>query len=183
MTFVAPVARDALLSARFADYMLQVMANVLCQVRGDKRLLLYPPDDVGHLCFPPGASSSSLNVFESNPETYPPLAHTHPHQVVLHPGDILFIPALWLHTASPTDGVSVSVNVFFRNLRTGYAVGRDVYGNRDLQPYEKGRLGLARMVQSFEQLPVDVGKFYLRRLADELVQKANAYGQSESVSD
>ncbi|KAI9787133.1 MAG: tRNA methyltransferase ppm2 [Geoglossum umbratile] len=160
-----------------------VMANVLCQVRGDKRLLLYPPDDVGHLCFPPGASSSSLNVFESNPETYPHLAHTHPHQVVLHPGDILFIPALWLHTASPTDGVSVSVNVFFRNLRTGYAVGRDVYGNRDLQPYEKGRLNLARMVQSFEQLPVDVGKFYLRRLADELVQKANAYGLSESVSN
>src|SRR5579862_9586489 len=145
--------------------MLQVMANVLCQVTGNKRLRLYPPDDVGHLCFAPGASSSPLNVFEINPETYPPLAQTRQYEAVLHPGDILFIPAFWLHTASPTNGASVSVNVFFRNLRTGYAVGRDVYGNRDLQPYEKGRLSLARMAKSFEQLPVDVGKFYLRRLA------------------
>jgi tRNA wybutosine-synthesizing protein 4 len=159
------------------------MANVLCQARGNKRLVLYPPGDVSYLCLAPGASSSSLSVFETTPETYPPLAHTHPHEAVLHPSDILFIPALWLHTASSTDGVSVSVNIFFRNLKTGYAVGKDVYGNRDLQPYEKGRLNLARMVKSFEQLPVEVGRFYLMRLADELKQKANAFGISESRSD
>jgi tRNA wybutosine-synthesizing protein 4 len=159
------------------------MANVLCQVTGNKRLMLYPPDDVGHLCFAPGASSSPLNVFKINSEAYPPLAQTRPHEAVLHPGDILFIPAFWLHTASPIGGISVSVNVFFRNLGTGYAVGKDVYGNRDLQPYEKGRLSLARMAKSFEQLPVEVGKFYLRRLADELAQKANEYGVSESGND
>jgi tRNA wybutosine-synthesizing protein 4 len=145
--------------------------------------MLYPPGDVSHLCFAPGASSSSLNVFKMTPETYPPLAYTHPHEAMLHAGDILFIPALWLHTASPTDRVSVSVNVFFRNLKAGYAVGKDVYGNRDLQPYEKGRLNLARMTKSFEQLPVEVGRFYLKRLADELMQKANAFGVSESVDD
>ncbi|KAH0558416.1 hypothetical protein GP486_004923 [Trichoglossum hirsutum] len=160
-----------------------VMANVLCQVRGSKRLMLYPPDDVSHLCFAPGASSSSLNVFEMTLETYPALAYTHPHEAVLHAGDILFIPALWLHTASPTDGASVSVNVFFRNLKAGYAAGKDVYGNRDLQPYEKGRLDLAKMIKGFEQLPVEIGRFYLKRLADELVQKANAFGVSEPADD
>jgi tRNA wybutosine-synthesizing protein 4 len=165
----------------FADYQHQVMANVLCQVRGTKRLVLYPPEDVCYLCFAPGASSSSLNVFELTPETYPPLVHTHPHEAVLHPGDILFIPPLWLHTASPTDGASVSVNVFFRNFKSGYAVGKDVYGNRDLQPYEKGRLDLARVVKSFEQLPIEAGRFYLKRLADELKQKADAFGVSESA--
>ena len=40
-----------------------VMANVLCQVRGRKRLLLFPPSDVSHLGFEAGASSSSVDVF------------------------------------------------------------------------------------------------------------------------
>ena len=159
------------------------MANVLCQVRGIKRLVLFPPVDARYLSFAPGASSSSINVFETNPETYPPLLHTHPHEAVLHPGDILLIPALWLHTASPAGGISISVNVFFRNLKTGYPAGKDVYGNRDLQPYEKGRLNIARMIKSFEELPVEVGQFYLRRLADELMQKANGYGVSKSIDD
>src|SRR5437016_4917035 len=92
---------------------LQVMANILCQVRGSKRLLLYPPDNVTHLQFAPGMSSSRINVFEADPQKYLSLALTHPHEAILHPGDILFIPALWPHTAAPTAGTSVAVNVFF----------------------------------------------------------------------
>lgn len=147
-----------------------VMANVLCQVRGSKRLLLFPPSDVKYFDFAPGASSSGINVFEDLSD--PSLSHTHPHEVVLQPGDVLFLPSLWLHTASPTSGMSVAVNVFFRNLRNGYAAGKDVYGNRDLQAYEKGRQDVAKIVKSFESLPTDVRGFYLQRLADEFMQKA-----------
>ncbi|APA15606.1 hypothetical protein sscle_15g103760 [Sclerotinia sclerotiorum 1980 UF-70] len=147
-----------------------VMANVLCQVRGSKRLLLFPPSDVKYFDFAPGASSSSINVFENLSD--PKLSHTHPHEVILQPGDILFLPSLWLHTASPTSGISVAVNVFFRNLRNGYAAGKDVYGNRDLQAYEKGRQDIAKVVKSFESLPTDVRGFYLQRLADEFMQMA-----------
>lgn len=68
--------------------------------------------------------------------------------------------------------MSVAVNVFFRNLRNGYAAGKDVYGNRDLQAYEKGRQDVAKIVKSFESLPTDVRGFYLQRLADEFMQKA-----------
>ncbi|TGO61403.1 hypothetical protein BOTNAR_0129g00140 [Botryotinia narcissicola] len=147
-----------------------VMANVLCQVRGSKRLLLFPPSDVKYFDFAPGASSSGINVFETLSD--PSLSHTHPHEVLLQPGDVLFLPSLWLHTASPTSGMSVAVNVFFRNLRNGYAAGKDVYGNRDLQAYEKGRQDIAKIVKSFESLPTDVRGFYLQRLADEFMQKA-----------
>jgi tRNA wybutosine-synthesizing protein 4 len=98
--------------------------------------------------------------------------NTHPHDAALKPGDILFIPPLWLHAACPTSGVSVAVNVFFRNLAQGYAAGRDVYGNRDLHAYEKGRRGLENIVRSFEGLPTDMSQFYLERLADELLRKA-----------
>lgn len=92
----------------------------------------------------------------------------------MKPGDILFIPPLWLHTASPTGQVSVAVNVFFRNLSTGYAAGRDVYGNRDLQAYEKGRNDVQKIARSFEGVPPEMARFYLLRLAQELKDQAGA---------
>ncbi|GAB7352479.1 hypothetical protein MBLNU459_g2886t2 [Dothideomycetes sp. NU459] len=140
-----------------------VMANILCQVRGTKRLLLFPPSEVSHLSFPPAASSSTINPFVD--------AHgAHGFEANLRPGEILFIPPLWLHAAEPTQGLSVAVNVFFRegSMEAGYAAGRDVYGNRDLAAYERGRRDVGRIGKSFEGLPGDVKEFYLRRLADEL---------------
>ncbi|PGH10093.1 tRNA wybutosine-synthesizing protein 4 [Blastomyces parvus] len=151
-----------------------VMANVLCQVQGDKRLILYPPSDALRLGFAPGASSSSINLFQNISDTSPKSPpDTHPHEARLKPGDILFIPPLWLHTANPTNGVSVAVNVFFRNINKGYAAGRDVYGNRDLQAYERGRVEVDKIARSFDGLPRDIARFYIERLADELRRKAH----------
>lgn len=149
-----------------------VMANVLFQIRGIKRLILYPPSDVSLFSIPAGASSSSVNCFDANTSQYPSLASAHPLEVLLRPGEVLFIPPLWLHTASPVDNVSISVNVFFRDLDSGYSPGRDVYGNRDVQAYEKGRKDLEKITRSFERLPPDMARFYLVRLAEEL--NANA---------
>ncbi|EMC91964.1 hypothetical protein BAUCODRAFT_312084 [Baudoinia panamericana UAMH 10762] len=152
-----------------------VMANVLCQVRGRKRLMLYPPTDVGSLGFAPGSSSSSLDVFNIHPSLRRTLVNTHPFEAILEPGDILFIPPLWVHTAAPTQGVSVAVNIFFRNLeQNSYAAGRDVYANRDLAAYERGRKDIAKIVKAFESLPADVSGFYLERLANELMEKAKS---------
>ncbi|KAH9898611.1 LCM-domain-containing protein [Xylariomycetidae sp. FL2044] len=147
-----------------------VMANVYCQIVGSKRLVLFPPSDVSHLSFAPGASSSSIDVFSEL--SSPSLSATHPHETLLKPGDILYIPPLWLHTSSPLSDLGIAVNVFFRNLESGYAVGRDVYGNRDLAAYERGRQDIARVAKSFGKLPPDMRDFYLQRLAEELAQKA-----------
>lgn len=151
------------------------MANVLCQIRGEKRLILFPPSDVQYLQVPAGASSSTLNIFQNSVDgSIASVPHTTPHEAIMRRGDILFIPPLWLHTASPTGQVSVAVNVFFRNLSKGYAAGRDVYGNRDLQAYEKARTDLQKMAKSFDGLPPDMARFYLLRLAKELRDKAEA---------
>ena len=149
-----------------------VMANVLCQVRGKKRLLLYPPSDVSHLGLAPGASTSSVDCFNTDIASNPDLQHTHPHEALLEPGEILFIPPLWLHAASPTEGMSVAVNVFFRNLQSGYAAGRDVYGNRDVAAYEKGRKDVAKIAKTFDELPEDMRRFYLERLGGEVIDLA-----------
>jgi len=159
-----------------------VMANVLCQVRGRKRLLLYPPSDVGLLGFGPGASSSSIDVFNVDPSSRKALANTHPYEAILEPGDIIFIPPMWIHTAAPAEGVSVAVNIFFRSLQqNSYAAGRDVYGNRDLAAYERGRKDVARIIKSFEEMPADVSGFYLERLANELMEKARSLSRSTQL--
>ena len=146
-----------------------VLANVLCQVKGTKVLHLYPPSDVKYLDFPPGGSSSNLDVLSSKD---PMLQNTHPHIAFLAPGDILFIPPMWAHTATPSEGISIAVNTFFRNLSEGYAAGKDVYGNRDLQAYENGRRDMDRILKAFKTLPGDIARFYLDRLVDELKDKA-----------
>ncbi|KAB5585773.1 methyltransferase-like protein [Coniochaeta sp. 2T2.1] len=145
-----------------------VMANVYCQMQGSKRLILFPPADVEHLNFAPGASSSSIDVFSKLDS--PSLGPTHPYEAILSPGDVLFIPPLWLHTATPKSDTSIAVNVFFRDLENGYSAGRDVYGNRDLAAYEKGRQDANKLVSSFQKLPAQAREFYLLRLADELRQ-------------
>ncbi|KAJ4301635.1 tRNA methyltransferase ppm2 [Kalmusia sp. IMI 367209] len=154
-----------------------VLANVLCQVRGSKTLHLFPPSDVKYLSYPPGGSSSNTDVLTSKDSR---LNRTHPHIAHLRPGDVLFIPPMWSHTATPEDGVSVAVNVFFRNLKNGYAAGRDVYGNRDLQAYENGRRDVDRITKAFKTIPEDMAKFYLERLAAELQFKADSIGNGRA---
>ncbi|KAI0205794.1 leucine carboxyl methyltransferase [Astrocystis sublimbata] len=145
-----------------------VMANVYCQISGSKTLLLFPPSDVSSLSFGPGASSSSLDVLSFLPPS------THPHTAILSPGDILFLPPLWLHATAPITPSGVAVNVFFRSLESNsYAAGRDVYGNRDIAAYEKGRQDVARIANSFSKVPADVRGFYMRRLVDDLAGSIN----------
>ena len=150
-----------------------VQANCLFQIRGSKKLILFPPEDMLRLQFPPGSTTSALSIFQPSGA----LCHiegTQPVEVCLHTGDVLFIPPLWPHTAAPVQGVSVAINAFFRSLNEGYAAGRDVYGNRDLQAYENGRKQIEKMVNSFAHVPPALRRIYLRRLADELLSRAIA---------
>ncbi|KAK4943096.1 tRNA methyltransferase ppm2 [Elasticomyces elasticus] len=84
-----------------------VMANVLFQIRGTRKLILFPPEDIKHLSFPPGSTTSTIDILESaeNPDTeedrLKPIPNTHPHIAILRPGEALFIPPLWSHTGTP----------------------------------------------------------------------------------
>jgi len=159
------------------------MANVLCQIRGHKKLMLYSPRDVEKLGFPAGASSSSIDVFDNDALQNSGLGSVQGHEAALRPGDVLFVPALWAHAAQPTEGSSIAVNVFFRDLESGYAAGKDVYGNRDLQAYEQGRKDVAKIARAFQQLPSEVGQFYLTRLAMELEAVASGWGKTSGNDD
>lgn len=81
-------------------------------------------------------------------------------------------------------GVSVAVNVFFRSLEPGqYSTGRDVYGNKDLPAYDKGRQDINRITHAFSKVPASCRQFYLLRLADELADKARDTEDEIQVND
>jgi tRNA wybutosine-synthesizing protein 4 len=151
-----------------------VLANILCQIQGSKTLQLFPPSDVKYLSYPPGGSSSNIDVLTSKDLS---LRRTHPHIASLKPGDVLFIPPMWSHTAKPEEGTSVALNVFFKNLETGYAAGKDVYGNRDLQAYENGRRDVEKIAKAFRSVPDDMAKFYLDRLTAEIQERSDGIGK------
>lgn len=144
-----------------------VTANILCQVVGRKKVRLYPPSDVSKLSFPAGASTSLIDNIFTFPESE--LGGTKPLETVLAPGDIVFIPACWIHATLPLD-VSISLNFFWKDLKPEvYGNGKkDIYGNKDIEGYENGRNVVAKLAQSFKDVPEEVRKFYLLRLVDEL---------------
>ncbi|KAK9460857.1 S-adenosyl-L-methionine-dependent methyltransferase [Lipomyces oligophaga] len=143
-----------------------VMANFLVQISGTKRIRVYAPSDITKLSFPAGASSSTIrDIFATE------VAGVTPFEGTMAPGDILFLPSMWLHATNPLTA-SISINTFFKDLSSSvYATGRDVYGNRDLKVYENSRIAIAKIRQAFqgEEVPEEIKKFYLLRLADELV--------------
>lgn len=106
-------------------------------------------------------AASTEGVVEARPQRLDS-DHVQPREIVLGPGDCLSIPACWPHATAPgsseldrntEDGhMNVAVNVFFRSLEKGYAAGRDVYGNRDLDCYQNGR----RDVQKIRELLKDL---------------------------
>ncbi|KAL8934106.1 MAG: hypothetical protein Q9211_005402, partial [Gyalolechia sp. 1 TL-2023] len=156
-----------------------VMANILCQTSGSKIVALYSPSDAVHFRIPPGSSSSPVNVWADETHGRGVIKDERPYiRATLNGGDILYIPPLWLHSASPLGTMSIAINVFFKSLETGYSAGRDVYGNRDLAPYENGRKGIEKMVKAFDRLPRDIGSAYLERLANELKEKATGLRRS-----
>ena len=155
-----------------------VMANILCQIRGTKKLLLFPPSDITNLGIDHGKSSSDLDAFDIKSFEVTSLANCSPLEVTLRPGDVLFLPPLWGHTAAPLEGISIAINIFFRNLPDYcYEVGKDLNGNRDLYGYADGRKDVAKIKKRFESFPPEVSRFYLQRLAMELLEEAGKAGE------
>ncbi len=146
-----------------------VTSNVLCQVKGQKKVRLYPPTDIKYLKFPSGSTTSTIeNVFEDDELTPPFKSLLSPCEYDLKPGDVLFLPPLWLHATDPIEA-SISINLFWKDLPSDlYAVGKDIYANRDIAAYEHSRTMIGNIKKLFRDIPMEMREFYLTRLAQEL---------------
>jgi len=90
--------------------------NFYAQVIGHKRFILFPPEDVGSMYtfsnLHPSARQSQVNFNDpSDVNTFKEFVHVHPKEVILAPGDVLYIPPFHFHYVSVVgDNVSMSIS-------------------------------------------------------------------------
>jgi len=88
--------------------------SLLLQIHGKKELKLFPPQQSEYIYpsskYDYGAVLSKVDFQHIDFETFPLMNLTKPMNVILQPGDALFVPSGWFHTVnSLTESISLSV--------------------------------------------------------------------------
>lgn len=91
--------------------------NVLCQIRGQKRVILIAPEErdniYPNILYDSGTECCDVNASNPDLQRHPLFACVGVRfEVVLEPGDVLFLPRFWYHEVQPMGSFSVSVNYF-----------------------------------------------------------------------
>ncbi|KAM4626500.1 tRNA wybutosine-synthesizing protein 5 isoform 1-T3 [Discoglossus pictus] len=147
-----------------------VMDNLLIQVTGKKRVVLYSPRDAPFL-YLSGDKSKVLDVDNPDLATYPLFSHARRYECSLEAGDVLFIPALWFHN-TVAEEFGVGVNVFWKHLPSECYDKTDTYGNKDPTAASRAVQILDRALKTLEELPEEYRDFYARRMVLRIQDKA-----------
>ncbi|XP_056145061.1 tRNA wybutosine-synthesizing protein 5 [Lampris incognitus] len=149
-----------------------VMDNLLAQVTGRKRVVLYSPQDALHL-YLSGDKSEVLDIDTPDLQRFPEFVKAQRYECVLEPGDLLFIPALWFHNTLALQ-FGVGVNVFWRHLPAETYDKKDPYGNKDPLAATKALQALERALHTLDDLPPDYRDFYGRRMIQRIQQRTSS---------
>jgi hypothetical protein len=109
--------RGARIPLHYDDWMTH---NMVSNVYGDKRFLLFDPSQADHLYRCGDAASgesyilSAVDPWRPDLQKFPRLAEAQAHEVVIGKGDTLFVPAGWWHS-SFTETTCISVSSSFAN--------------------------------------------------------------------
>lgn len=94
--------------------------NLMLCVCGTKRLWLYPPSDARYLYPTNDWSRSAVLPFmgydeltSDLQERYSLVQHASPVEVIVHPGDILYLPMCWWHCVEGSDDRNMILNWWF----------------------------------------------------------------------
>lgn len=150
-----------------------VTDNFLFQVTGTKKVLLFHPETVDAL-YVKTSSSNILDIENADIAQFPYLQDLERQQdriyeCNLNPGDVLFIPALWLHSVH-SQTFSVSVNTFFREIDDRYYDQQDVYGNRDHVDGAEALKKLDDSILKLDSLPEYYKRFYYSKMISKIRQ-------------
>jgi len=146
-----------------------VMDNILIQVRGRKRCVLFPPTDAQYL-YLSGDKSEVLDIDNPDLTRFPDFGNVTWYEGEMEPGDILFIPALWFHNMRSLD-FGIAVNVFWYHLEPSLYDRKDLYGNKDLIAASNATQLVDKAVKMLDTLPSDYRDFYMYRLTTRLKNK------------
>ncbi|XP_061649450.1 tRNA wybutosine-synthesizing protein 5 isoform X2 [Phyllopteryx taeniolatus] len=146
-----------------------VMDNLLAQVTGRKRVVLYSPQDALHL-YLTGDKSEVLEIDSPDVNLYPEFVKAVRYECVLEPGDLLFIPALWFHNTLALQ-FGVGVNMFWRQLPADSYDKKDPYGNKDPVAASRALQTLERALRCLDELPPEYRDFYGRRMIQQIRER------------
>ena len=146
------------------------MDNLLVQVTGRKRVVLFSPQDATnlYLC---GDKSQVLDIDHPDLSAFPRFAEVKWYECYLEPGDVLFIPALWFHNVVALE-FGVAVNIFWKHLEAKFYDVKDTYGNKDPPQAQRASQILDRALKALEELPEEHRDFYARCLVAKIEGKA-----------
>lgn len=156
-----------------------VMDNLLAQVTGRKRVVLFSPEDALHL-YMSGDKSEVLDIDFPDLEKFPEFVKAKRFECVLQPGDLLFIPALWFHNTLALE-FGVGVNVFWRHLAAESYDKKDPYGNKDPVAAMRALQALERALHTLDELPPVYRDFYGRRMIQRIQKRT--YMNSSDVKN
>ncbi|TAE58176.1 MAG: cupin-like domain-containing protein [Nostocales cyanobacterium] len=92
--------------------------NILCQVRGRKRLLLFAPNQTEYL-YPHSVDSkaphlSYVNIDKPDFDKFPKFKQAQSIECVLEAGEMLFMPPFWWHQVYSLDQLNIAVNFWWK---------------------------------------------------------------------
>ncbi|XP_066991715.2 tRNA wybutosine-synthesizing protein 5 [Anabrus simplex] len=146
-----------------------IMDNILIQIRGRKRMILFSPSEALNM-YLIGDKSQVIDIDNPDTKLYPKFFEAERHECFMEPGDILFIPALWFHNALALD-YGVAVNVFWRHLAYDFYDKKDPYGNKDLIPGSRALQMVENASKLLDTLPEEYRDFYVKRMIATLQNK------------
>ena len=147
-----------------------VMDNLLIQINGRKKVMLFPPSDATNL-YLQGDKSIVVDVENTDLNRFPNFSNVTKYECILEPGDVLFIPALWFHNVTALE-FGIAVNVFWKNLDTRLYDMKDPYGNKDLIPAARSMDILSRALKVLSELPDEYKDFYARKMIAKIENNA-----------
>lgn len=145
------------------------MDNLLVQVVGKKKVVLFPPSDAPYL-YLVGDKSLVMDIESPDLATFPLFSQVTRYEASLEPGEVLFIPALWFHNVTALE-FGVAVNIFWKHLGEEFYDTKDTYGNRDPPQVQRALQVVERAVKLLSELPEDYKQFYGWRLLAHLEEK------------
>ena len=119
-----------------------------------------------------GSSSEVTDVACPDGDQYPLYQEAKHMDCILRPGEMLYIPSLWLHSVL-SENFSISVNVFWRDLPASAYPKKDLYGNADPLAATAAAAHVEKAVQQLGKLPEHFRKFYGSRCCRQLSQFCN----------
>lgn len=146
-----------------------VMDNILVQVVGRKRVVLFPPSDAPYL-YLTGDKSRVMDIDAPDPDAFPKFSQATRWEAELEAGEVLYIPALWFHNVTALE-FGVAVNVFWRHLGAEFYDSKDTYGNKDPPQVQRSLQMVERAAKVLSELPQEHRQFYGHRLVEHLKEK------------